>query len=251
MRPVFFGQAVVGQHLADEPCADGEAHVGERLSDLIHIEIGFEAGANDTCFDLLGTFEWGAWGWAFGQEVGQRAVEDGIAEVIVGLARLEAKAGGKLSLGEVAEFSKDDHADLLLNGLFLGEGDGLPRMVSEYEGAIFDQNVDVERDLHGHPRARGSVDALERCRDVYAVDAQGQGPSRVEKASTSCAVRHFYACNDERQVQKREKASNYCAIIRYTSGKGHLPLDRGAMQPKGIIVTIRTGGEELLINENS
>jgi hypothetical protein len=27
--------------------------VGERLSDLIHIEIGFEAGANDTCFDLL------------------------------------------------------------------------------------------------------------------------------------------------------------------------------------------------------
>jgi hypothetical protein len=58
---------------------------------------------------------------------------------------------------------------------------------------------------------------------------------------------HFYACNDERQVQKREKASNYCAIIRYTSGKGHLPLDRGAMQPKGIIVTIRTGGEELLV----
>src|SRR5204863_9416049 len=64
-------------------------------------------------------------------------------------------------------------------------------------------------------------------------------------------VMHFYACNDDRQVQKREKASTYCAITRYTSGKGHLPLDRGAMQPKGIIVTIRTGGEELLYKLNS
>lgn len=207
MRSVFFGQAVVGQHLSDEPCADVEAHVGERLSDLIHIEIGFEAGANDTGFDLLGTFGWGAWDGAFGQEVDQRAVEDGMAEVIVGLARLEAKAGGKLSLGEVAEFSKDDHADLLLDGLFLGEGDALPGMVSEYEGAIFDQNVDVERDLHGHPLARGGVNEFERCRYVYAVDAQGQGPNRVEKALTSCAVMHFYVCNDDRQVQKREKAS--------------------------------------------
>src|SRR3989475_12207680 len=88
---------------------------------------------------------------------------------------------------------------------------------------------------------------IQQPRYVYAVDAQGQGPSRVEKASTSCAVLHFYACNDDRQVQKREKASNYCAITRYTSGKGHLPLDRGTMQPKSIIVTIRTGGEELLV----
>ena len=240
-EPRFFCQAVVGKHLSDESCADVDTHVGERLSDLIHIEIGLEACADDTRFDLLGTFGWGAWCWTFGQEVGQRAVEDGVADVIVGLARLEAKAGGQLSLGEVAEFPKDDHADLLLDGLFLGEGDGLPGMVSEYEGAIFDQNVDVERDLHGHPLARGGVDELERCRYVYAVDAQGQGPSRVEKASTSCAVMHFYACNDDRQVQKREKASTYCAITRYTSGKGHLPLDRGAMQPKGIIVTIRTG----------
>ena len=98
MRSVFFGQAVVGQHVSDKPCADVEAHVGERLSDLIHIEIGFEAGANDTCFDLLGTFGWGAWGWAFGQEVGQRAVEDGIAEVIGGLARLELTSDRVLRL---------------------------------------------------------------------------------------------------------------------------------------------------------
>jgi hypothetical protein len=220
--------------------------VGERLSDLIHIEIGLEACADDTRFDLLGTFGWGAWGWTFRQEVGQRAVEDGVADVIVGLARLEAKAGGKLSLGEVAEFPKDDHADLLLDGLFLGEGDGLPGMVSEYEGAIFDQNVDIERDLHGYPLSRGGVDALERCRYVYAVDAQGQGPSRVENEWTSCAVIHVYKCNDDRLVKKRGKAPTCCAITRYTSGKGDLPLDQSAMQPKGIMVTIRTGGEELL-----
>jgi hypothetical protein len=245
-EPRFFCQAVVGKHLSDESCADVEAHVGERLSDLIHIELGLEACADDTRFDLLGTFGWGAWGWTFGQEVGQRAVEDGVADVIVGLARLEAKAGGKLSLGEVAELPKDDHTDLLLDGLFLGEGDGLPGMVSEYEGAIFDQNVDVERDLHGHPLSRGGVDALERCRYVYAVDAQGQGPSRVEHEWTSCAVIHVYKCNDDRQGKKRGKAPTCCAITRYTSGKGHLPLDQSAMQPKGIMVTIRIGGEELL-----
>jgi hypothetical protein len=83
------------------------------------------------------------------------------------------------------------------------------------------------------------------------VDAQGQGPSRVENEWTSCAVIHVYKCNDDRQGKKRGKAPNCCAITRYTSGKGHLPLDRGAMQPKGIIVTIRTGGEELLLTLKS
>jgi hypothetical protein len=124
---------------------------------------------------------------------------------------------------------------------------GLSALFGEYEGAIFDQNVDVERDLHGHPLSRGGVDALERCRYVYAVDAQGQGPSRVENEWTSCAVIHVYKCNDDRQVKKRGKAPTCCAITRYTSGKGHLPLDQSAMQPKGIMVTIRIGGEELLL----
>lgn len=182
MSPVFFCQAVVGKHLSDEPGADVEAHVGERLSDLVHIEIGLEACADDTRFDFLGAFGWGTWGWAFGQEVGQRAVEHGVSDVIVGLARLEAKAGGKLALGEVAEFPKGNHADLLLDGLCLGEGDSLPGTVSEHEGAVFDQNVNVERDLHGHPLSRGGVDDLERCRYVYAVDAQGQGSRHVENA---------------------------------------------------------------------
>src|SRR5262249_5778127 len=64
---------------------------------------------------------------------------------------------------------------------------------------------------------------------------------------TSCAVIHVYKCNDDRQAKKRGKAPTCCAITRYTSGKGHLPLDQSAMQPKGIMVTIRTGGEELLL----
>src|SRR5262249_367399 len=59
-------------------------------------------------------------------------------------------------------------------------------------------------------------------------------------------VLHVYKCNAERQAKKRGKAPTCCAITRYTSGKGHLPLDQSAMQPKGIMVTIRTGGEELL-----
>ena len=166
MHLVFFCQAVVGKHLSDESCADVEAHVGERLSDLIHIEIGLEACTDDTRFDLFGAFGWGAWGRAFGQEVGQRAVEDGVADVIVGLACLETQAGGELALGEVAEFSQGDHADLLLDGLFLGEGDGLPGTVSEHKGAVFDQDVDVERDLHGHPLSRG-VSMISSAADMY------------------------------------------------------------------------------------
>jgi len=79
---VFFCQAIVRQHLCDESRTDVETHVGERLSDLIHIEIGLEAHANDMRFNLLGAFGWSARSWAFGQEIGERTVEDGVADVI-------------------------------------------------------------------------------------------------------------------------------------------------------------------------
>ncbi len=208
MHPVFFCQAVVGKHLSDESCADVEAHVGERRSDLIHIEIGLEACTDDTRFDLFGAFGWGAWGRAFGQEVGQRAVEDGVADVIVRFARLEAQAGGELALGEVAEFPKGDHADLLLDGLFLGEGDGLPGTVSEHKGAVFDQNVDVERDLHGHPLSRGSVDDLERCRstaDMYTPlmhKVKGRAAWRMRRRATRlCMSINVTMIDYDRQVK--------------------------------------------------
>ena len=76
---------------------------------------------------------------------------------------LEAKADGELALREAAEFAKDDHADLLLDGLFLGKRDGLTARSREHEGAVFDLNVDVERDLHGHSLSRGRIDDLDRC----------------------------------------------------------------------------------------
>src|SRR5215831_1052958 len=99
------------------------------------------------------------------------------------------------------------------------------------------------------PLSRGGVDALERCRDVYAVDAQGQGPSRVEKSRR--VARLFMSINVTMLDRERRggKAPTCCAITRYTSGKGHLPLDQSAMPPKGIMVTIRIGGEELLMEE--
>ena len=80
-----------------------------------------------------------------------------------GLARLEAKAGGELALGEVAELAKDNHADLLLDALFLGKREGFSARSREHEDAVFDLNVDVERDLHGHSLSRGRIDDLDRC----------------------------------------------------------------------------------------
>ncbi len=56
MSAVFFGQAIVSEHVSDESGADVEALLGERLGDLIAIEIGLEARADDECLDLLGTF---------------------------------------------------------------------------------------------------------------------------------------------------------------------------------------------------
>ena len=64
--------------------------------------------------------------------------------------------------------------------LFLGEGDGLPGRVREYESAVFDLNVDVESDMHGHSLPRGDVGVPERCRYVHVIYAQSQKPSIVE-----------------------------------------------------------------------
>ena len=84
----------------------------------------------------------------FGQEVGWRAVEDGVADIVVGFACFEAETVGELVLGEVAQFPEGDHTNLLLDGLLLGEGDGLPVMVGEDERAIFAQDFDIESDMH-------------------------------------------------------------------------------------------------------
>jgi len=102
----------------------------------------------------------------FGQEVFRRPCEDSVAAVVIGFARFEAEAGGKLAFGEATEFPEGNHADLLLDGLFFGEGDGLPSTVSEHKSAVFDLHVDVESDMHDHPLPWGAANApraLPRC----------------------------------------------------------------------------------------
>jgi len=42
-------------------------------------------------------------GLAVWEEVGWRSVEDGVADIVIGFACLEAEAGGELALGEAAE----------------------------------------------------------------------------------------------------------------------------------------------------
>jgi hypothetical protein len=99
------------------------------------------------------------WPRPFGQEVFRRPCEDSVAAVVIGCARFEAEAGGELAFGEATEFPAGNHADLLLDGLFFGEGDGLPSTVSEHKRAVFDLNVDVESDRHDRPLPWGAANA--------------------------------------------------------------------------------------------
>ena len=71
-------------------------------------------------------------------------MENGVADIVVGFACFEAETVGELVLGEVAQFPEGDHTNLLLDGLLLGEGDGLPVMVGENERAILAQDFDIE-----------------------------------------------------------------------------------------------------------
>jgi hypothetical protein len=82
---VFFGQAIVGQDLSDESGADREAPLGQCLGDRIPIEIGLETRADDEGLNLLGAFRRCVWAWPFGEEVGWRSVEDGVADIVIGL----------------------------------------------------------------------------------------------------------------------------------------------------------------------
>ena len=70
-----------------------------------------------------------------------------MADIVGGFARFEAETVGELVLGEVAQFPEGDYTDLLLDGLLLGEGDGLPVTVGENERAIFVQALDIKSDM--------------------------------------------------------------------------------------------------------
>jgi len=125
------------------------------------------------------------WAWPFRQEVGRRSVEDGVADIVIGFARLEAEAGGELVFGEAAEFPERDHSDLLLDSVFLGEGDGLPSTVSEHERAVFGLNVEVESDMHGRPFPRRGIDDSREHQICIRNLCQGQETSTVENGQIS------------------------------------------------------------------
>ena len=129
----------------------------------LHITLGFKTRADDERFHLLRAYRWAARSSAFGQKVGGVPLEDSAAAIVIGFACLEAEARGELTFGEATEFPEGDHADLLLGGLFLGEGDSLAGTVREHERAVFDLNVQVERNMHDHPLSGGDVDAPEHC----------------------------------------------------------------------------------------
>ena len=123
----------------------------------------------------------------FRQEVFRGPCEDSVADVIIGFARFEAEAGGKLAFGEAAEFPECNHADLLLDALCLGEGDGLTDTVCKHESAVVDLNVEVESEMHGHCLPRGGVGVPERGRCVHVIYAPSQKPSAMEQGQTGAA----------------------------------------------------------------
>ena len=71
--------------------------------------------------------------------------------------------------------------------MFLGEGDGLADTVCEHERAVFDLNVEVESEMHGHCLPRGGVGVPERGRYVHAMYAPSQKPSTMEQGQTGSA----------------------------------------------------------------
>jgi hypothetical protein len=160
---VFFGEPVVGQDLPHEPGTDRVVHLGEGVSDLIHIAIGFEPRADDERFKLLGAYRWAAGAPPFGEKVGEVPLEDSLTAIVIGFAGLEAEASGELTFGETTEVPQGDHADFLLDALCLGKGDGMAGTIREYERAVLDLNVQVQRDMHDHPLSCGGIDAPERC----------------------------------------------------------------------------------------
>ena len=110
-----------------------------------------------------------------------------MATIVIGFACLEAEASGDLTFGETTEVPQGDHADFLLDALFLGEGDGLAGMVREYERAVLDLNVQVERNMHDHPLSCGGVDTPECGQDVYEIRAQDEEPNLTVRERTDRA----------------------------------------------------------------
>jgi hypothetical protein len=165
----------VSENLPHKSGTNREPHLVEGVRDFVHIEIGLKTRSDDQCFDLLGAFGWRVGACPFRQKILGGPLEDRVAAVVIGFARLEAEARGKLVFGEAAEFSKGNHADFLLNCLVFGKGDGVAGAIGEHKRAVFDLNVEVESDPHDSPLPQGRVDDCQaRCSGVYGIYAQNQ-----------------------------------------------------------------------------
>ena len=106
MSAIFFRQAIVGEDFGDESCADVKTQPCEQICDLVHIEVGFVALLDDERFDLTCSFLCCLRSRPLRQQVCRRSIENSIADIIVGLARLEAKGLGQLALGKVRQLSQ-------------------------------------------------------------------------------------------------------------------------------------------------
>ena len=144
---VFFTEAVIGEHLRDKSRANSEANPCELLGDLVPIKIGLVAEAEDKRLELSGSFRCALRSRPLRQQVRRQPVEDGVANVVVGLTRLEAEGLGKPDLRKIAEFTQSDQADLLLDRLFRGEGDDLAISVGKNKCAVFGDDFDIERNI--------------------------------------------------------------------------------------------------------
>jgi hypothetical protein len=142
-----------------------------------------------------------------------------VAAVVVGFACLEAEAGGELVLGEAAEFAEGDHRDLLLHGLFLGEGDGLSGTIREHERAVLGLNGEVKSDMHGCPFLHDDLDDSRALQNMYTPFMPKSRTSTVEYGQTSARGFNGYKCRYNRSLSQMERSWRVLARIPYTPAR--------------------------------
>src|SRR3989442_1936346 len=108
-------------------------------------------------------------------------MENGVADLVGGCARFEAATVGELGRGEVAQCPAGDHTNLWLDGVLLGEGDGLPVMVGEDERAIFAQDFASERGRYLETSHRGGAHDTSDQGVIYTYSLEYFVPPEVHK----------------------------------------------------------------------
>ncbi len=210
---VLCGQARVGQDRSDASGADRAAPVGQGRGDRIPRASGLEPRAAEEGLHLRGALRRRVWAWPWGEEVGWRAVEDGVADSVRGCACLEAEAGSAVARGEAAECPERAPTDLLLDGVCLGARDGLPRTVSAHARALVRLNGEAKSERHGRPLPRGGLDASRALPIGRRHVCQNHEPSPGEHGQTNAAGFAGYTCRYGRELKHMERHCTAWAII--------------------------------------